>query len=922
VKQENIKKEYEILHREAEEAARQVLEWYQKTGYGIGIDPMCEVQLAEAMDNRLSRMLSDVISPANEELFDRSIDGMQKVFDWIDDAKERFCGMLRELLCSMNEKSSEISEKLLGGIAIHRIIALQMDLSALHSHQRSVAVIETDAGKFLYKNHDLKIDRCFGEFVSRFFADVIRVPAVVECEGFGFTEFIENTPASLPEKAKRYYENFGGFFCIAEMLGSSDLYCDNFLASDTFPVPIDLETILSPLMKTAQKPAFRAFENVRSLNTVSRLLPHHPKGFEELSPLFSQDQRNASAPVLDGVRQTAKDFMPELISGYQRIYRRCMEKKKEINMALDLFTGCHNRIVLRSNSSYNSAIRELHSWMAICFEGFEKEYQAALAARLQSVYGAESELVGAEMQALEENDIPYFYSLQSGRGIYAAGKELCPEYFLLSGIENAKQRLYRMSEERMNLTARILQIASSKTIDYVEQPAFSFTVNKEKSGLIPITAGECVSLAGELFDRIESEAMDLPGGGIEWFTASKEEDSLCSFMGSGVADGICGIALFYQSLAVLTENSRIRKRAQSQVDRIIGMIEDVVSELSEADQSSNTTINKSVLLQLLPNGNASELLGFANGLGGMLFALDRITTLRGTKEAEQTFECIAGKILHFLMQQSDLEIKGDVYSGASGLILTLGSLHRLKKRGVSQNIIKSLAEQILQKKKLEFQGMLLCDSIGEGKLISGAACGQSGIAAALFKAANLLKKPKYAKEAEGSIRYEFEIYDEVRKGWPDLRGKKESEEIQLGWYSGASGIGLESLRLMNEESFKRMNPEIQKMVSLNLERALAGVKTHVAMEDIPFMDSLCLGKCSMVDFLIDAGGALKDEDAGLTAGLLLKEIAENYHKNGEFRLKSPEYVQPFFVDLFYGAAGIGYELLRYADPFTIQSSLL
>lgn len=67
--------------------------------------------------------------------------------------------------------------------------------------------------------------------------------------GYGYSEFIENTPAESPEAVKRYYYRMGNAFALFHALGSSDLHFENFIAAGEYPALVDLETIVTPAVK-------------------------------------------------------------------------------------------------------------------------------------------------------------------------------------------------------------------------------------------------------------------------------------------------------------------------------------------------------------------------------------------------------------------------------------------------------------------------------------------------------------------------------------------------------------------------------------------------------------------------------------------------------------------------------------------------
>lgn len=58
------------------------------------------------------------------------------------------------------------------------------------------------------------------------------------------------------------------------------------------------------------------------------------------------------------------------------------------------------------------------------------------------------------------------------------------------------------------------------------------------------------------------------------------------------------------------------------------------------------------------------------------------------------------------------------------------------------------------------------------------------------------------------------------------------------------------------------------------------------------------------------------------AGEILCRMAKRKAERGNYTFLPSGYVQTFDPSLFYGAAGVGYEMLRLAEPEKIESLLL
>ncbi|MBQ9057852.1 MAG: hypothetical protein IJ125_01560, partial [Atopobiaceae bacterium] len=135
--------------------------------------------------------------------------------------------------------------------------------------------------------------------------------------------------------------------------------------------------------------------------------------------------------------------------------------------------------------------------------------------------------------------------------------------------------------------------------------------------------------------------------------------------------------------------------------------------------------------------------------------------------------------------------------------------------------------------------------------------------------------------------------------WPDLRKSPVSSKIMHGICSGAPGIGLAALAVL------RASADGQ-------ERALADellARADHACSTLPLnhRDTLCCGNGSLVEYLLTRGGS--NEAGRVLAGMVarMREVGQYVFVHRGVRLSD----EP---DLLNGLAGVGHELLRFADP--------
>ena len=123
----------------------------------------------------------------------------------VQDTADLYQSFLIELHQRLETAQDQIGSVLLGGSPFHTLVQIAINSGDTHNKGRSTAVIETDTGSFVYKPHDVRIDRNAQKLVSRLFSDVMKLPKVISCEGYGFCEYISNEPAVTEADAKTYF---------------------------------------------------------------------------------------------------------------------------------------------------------------------------------------------------------------------------------------------------------------------------------------------------------------------------------------------------------------------------------------------------------------------------------------------------------------------------------------------------------------------------------------------------------------------------------------------------------------------------------------------------------------------------------------------------------------------------------------------
>lgn len=203
---------------------------------------------------------------------------------------------------------------------ITRIICSQSDL---HFHGRCTFVVEAEKGRFIYRPRDCHIDVMARELVAASFSGYLKIPDCIQCEGYGWCEYIAPNEIHSEAEAALFYRRFGGACALMHALGGSDLHSENWICDGGIPVLVDLETLLSPIPRLfIDKTAFPELIaeddgficDVNHSLASSCLLPGMI-GDREMSVLLDDSARTNCEPVLNGKKLTVRGLRVRLSLG-------------------------------------------------------------------------------------------------------------------------------------------------------------------------------------------------------------------------------------------------------------------------------------------------------------------------------------------------------------------------------------------------------------------------------------------------------------------------------------------------------------------------------------------------------------------------------------------------------------------------------
>src|SRR5262249_30651640 len=128
---------------------------------------------------------------------------------------------------------------------------VEVGLSDPHRGGRGVAILGFASGiKIVYKPKDMAIDHVWADLLEWLGARGLPIPVVapqsLARDGYGWAAFVTADAPGSDRDWCGYYRRAGGLLAILHLLRGTDFHQENIIESAGSPVPVDLETLLTP----------------------------------------------------------------------------------------------------------------------------------------------------------------------------------------------------------------------------------------------------------------------------------------------------------------------------------------------------------------------------------------------------------------------------------------------------------------------------------------------------------------------------------------------------------------------------------------------------------------------------------------------------------------------------------------------------
>lgn len=845
---------------------------------------------------------------------------------------EQWLASALAFLCDLSHDWPAIRASFAPNIDPGQLVRIKGQLGDSHRGGRSVLVASFSSGvRLVYKPRSLAVDRHFQEMLSwlndRTGGLTFRTLAILDCGSHGWMEFVAAENCESMDGIQRFYERQGGYLAIVHLLNGTDFHCENVIANGENPVLVDLETLFHPHMPRG-RPGGHGIDPEGWETSVLRtgLLPTPLRLSAEAPPL---DRSGLGAPQsqitpfgvscpegigTDEMRLVRRQIairppahwpsingrpiksldVDAIVRGFETVYQTVLTHRHEllkVGGPIARFQNDEVRVVLRHTLTYARLLAEsFHP--DVLRHALDRDQLFDLLWGQVPDAPHLGQVVTLECQDLWNGDVPVFISRVGSRDLASStGQCLCD--FLPEGTDKpVHRRIQRMNASDLERQTWLIR-ASLAALGPDRTRARRSAASAVESRGTRSTSAKLIAEACRIAHRLEALAVrSHEEAGWIGLKHDGKDEWLVRPVGPDLYEGTAGIVLFLGYLAAVTQEARYARLALA----------------------GAATLRRQVsALQGVPYG-----IGAFSGWGGLIYAYCHLAVLWNRPELLDEARGMADLLLP-LIDQDELY---DVVGGAAGCICSLLVLYDLAPSNALMQRITQCGDRLV-KCAQRMQSGVGWPSALYGVPLCGFSHGASGIAHALLALYGCCGERRFRDMALAALEYERGLFDAETRQWVDLRPHDPARSTRApmaAWCHGAAGIALPRLGMRPDpDADGRSNTDpALKAEADRVHREIAHAIAATLAFGFGDNHSLCHGDLGNLDILLQASVALRNDLWLDHVHRLAATILEDIELRGWICGISKPVDTP---GLMTGLAGIGYGLLRMAQPQMVPSVL-
>lgn len=405
-----------------------------------------------------------------------------------------------------SKSTAEPQEVDQGLTSLGKVSEIETSLSDSHNRGRAVIALSFESGlKLVYKPKNLGLEVAFTQFLAWCNRHnqtlAFKVMQILNRQSYGWMEYIEHRPCTDEAAAQRFYQRAGMLLCLLYVLKGTDCHRENLIACGEHLVLVDMETILhheANLMKDSL--LVQEFETIAEQQfwgsvLCTGLLPRWDfspdmRIASDISGLGSIDPQQAlgktarwqcintdnmhlrdetvtlplqkNVPLLDEVVLFPNDYQAYIIAGFEQMYRFLLAQRQVLlSLESPLFTLQHQRVrfVFRATRVYKTVLQNT-LMPHFLKDGIDLSIELDLLSRAFLVAQSKPDawpILGAELMAMEQLDIPYFSASTASDTLSLETNQEISQYFKQPSYQQLLTQLQTLDETDLARQIAIIQ---------------------------------------------------------------------------------------------------------------------------------------------------------------------------------------------------------------------------------------------------------------------------------------------------------------------------------------------------------------------------------------------------------------------------------------------------------------------------------
>ncbi|NKQ57767.1 type 2 lantipeptide synthetase LanM [Amycolatopsis sp. K13G38] len=850
---------------------------------------------------------------------------------------EQWADYLCEFLTNLCADREVIRTTLAGGRDPGPLLDIDAGMGDRHRSGRSVLLLRFASGlRVLYKPRPLAVEAHFQELLSwlnEHGADPPLCPHIVVDRGdYGWCEFV--APASCTSEAEvaRFYRRQGSYLALLYALCAADLHNENLIAVGEHPILVDLEALFHPTVHggdrllTDNLAAGALDQSVWQVGILPRRIwsdeqsvgvdmsglggqegqmnPHRLVSWtgvrtdemrlgREHVELPASDNR----PRLRDREVDAVDYRDALLRGFTDMYRLlCRHRTALLQERLPRFAHDEIRVVVRSTNVYGLLWYEsFHPDLlrdALDRDRFLDRIWAEAATRPYL-----TRLIGAERHDLLRGDIPVFRTRPDSCAIVTSEGESIADFFDAPSLDLARQRMERLGDEDLAKQTWIIEASLATLLmgrETIPRPQAQLAAER------PVESERLLALADTCGKRIDELAL-RSAACAHWLGVGPLDESAWGLFPSGIDlyAGNPGIALFLAYLGAVTRTPSYTELAY----RAFTPVSEQYRQWLAADGATGQE-------------PADMTVGAFDGLGSFIYLLANLGVLWSDSSLLDEAEDVVARLPPFIARDDHL----DVVYGSAGCLLCLLALHAVRPSPRTLDAAIRCGERLVATAQPASRGKAWT-TLADQPRLGGFSHGTAGIATSLLRLAAVSGIDRFGDLARQALSYDRSLFIPELGNWADLRvfsappGADRLDETTAGspaksmvaWCHGAAGIGLGRLATLSLMDGPEVHTEIEAALSAT---------TRFGFD---INHSLCHGALGNAELLLTAARTLRRTQDRAALEQATAVIVSSIEADGPATGVPLGIETPGFMT---GLAGVGYGLLRLAEPDKVPCVLL